>query len=67
MTTGDIPVWVGLVLTIVSMIATGAAIYGAIRSDIRHMHERVARLEKFQDSIGPMRNWWRESKAGDLR
>ena len=63
---GDIPSWGGFVLTILTTVAVGGAVYGAIRADLKHMQERLHRLERFQDSIGPMRNWWRESHNGDL-
>lgn len=35
-----------LILQIVSLIVAGAATYGAIRADIRNIHEKIEQVEK---------------------
>lgn len=39
-----------LLLQIVTMIATGGAMYGAIRSDMRALHEKVSTAQKTGDA-----------------
>ena len=38
-----------ILLFIFGQIITGAAIWGAIRADIRNMHARIDRIEKIGD------------------
>lgn len=37
--------WAGLVLSMVTMVATAGAVYGAIKADLKAMHQRIDRLQ----------------------
>lgn len=39
----------GLIVQIVTVIATGGAMYGAIKSDLKSLHEKVASAQKTAD------------------
>lgn len=34
------------IVNVLAMCVTGGAVYGAIKSDLRHMHERLRNLER---------------------
>lgn len=36
-------------MSVIAMVSTGGAIYGAIRSDLRHMHGAIADVRKMAE------------------